>query len=272
MRWSWHCTAHQIAVRARASLVPYLVYLSPRHPVHVHVTVPVPQRSGLVSLTELRLVVSSTLFSRETPLKARSLFFPSHEFRPNKLNPSIAKILLDGAHSSDPRRRSLVHPSRSSAAPDARFVLRFSVFFLPAMTIRILVNAALLAIPIAVTLGILFGLQSHRDATGQPPLFQPQPPPIPTPAPPKPPKNGVTKTRYCEKSFGITPDTTGQKYICRCRDSLFALSPGGMASWVFGQFLVWFNMGHKNGPPVLLSILFHPMLFISISANIGPTC
>ncbi|PTB42660.1 uncharacterized protein TrAFT101_008251 [Trichoderma asperellum] len=81
------------------------------------------------------------------------------------------------------------------------------------MTIRILVNAALLAIPIAVTLGILFGLQSHRDATGQPPLFAPQPPPIPTPAPPKPPKNGVTKTRYCQKSYGITPDTTGQQYI-----------------------------------------------------------
>lgn len=93
------------------------------------------------------------------------------------------------------------------------------------MTIRILVNVALLAIPIAVTLGILFGLQSHRDATGQPPLFAPQPPPIPTPAPPKPPKNGVTKTRYCQKSYGITPDTTGQKYICRCRAILFAMSP-----------------------------------------------
>ncbi|KAL7915450.1 glycoside hydrolase family 12 protein [Trichoderma velutinum] len=80
------------------------------------------------------------------------------------------------------------------------------------MTIRILVNAALLAIPIAVTLGILFGLQSHRAATGQPPLFAPEPPPIPTPKPPAPPKNGVTKTRYCQKSFGITPDTKGQQY------------------------------------------------------------
>ncbi|KAL6897492.1 glycoside hydrolase family 12 protein [Trichoderma evansii] len=80
------------------------------------------------------------------------------------------------------------------------------------MTIRILINAALLAIPIAVTLGILFGLQSHRDATGQPPLFAPQPPPIPTPSP-KPVKNGVTKTRYCEKSYGITPETSGQQYI-----------------------------------------------------------
>lgn len=85
------------------------------------------------------------------------------------------------------------------------------------MTIRILVNAALLAIPIAVTLGILFGLQSHRAATGQPPLFAPEPPPIPSPKPPAPPKNGVTKTRYCQKSFGITPDTEGQQYTCRCR-------------------------------------------------------
>ncbi|KAL6879318.1 concanavalin A-like lectin/glucanase [Trichoderma novae-zelandiae] len=79
------------------------------------------------------------------------------------------------------------------------------------MTIRVLVNAALLAIPIAVTLGILFGLQAHRTATGQPPLFAPEPPPIPTPKP-KVPHNGITKTRYCQKSIGITPDTKGQQY------------------------------------------------------------
>jgi hypothetical protein len=84
------------------------------------------------------------------------------------------------------------------------------------MTIRVLVNAALLAIPIAVTLGILFGLQSHRSATGQPPLFAPEPPPIPTPKP-KVPHNGITKTRYCQKSIGITPETKGQQYTRTCR-------------------------------------------------------
>lgn len=83
------------------------------------------------------------------------------------------------------------------------------------MTIRVLVNAALLAIPIAVTLGILFGLQSHRSATGQPPLFAPEPPPIPTPKP-KAPANGITKTRYCQKSIGITPETKGQQYTRMC--------------------------------------------------------
>lgn len=68
------------------------------------------------------------------------------------------------------------------------------------MTIRFFVNFALLAIPIAATLGILFGIQTHRQATGQTPLFAPKP------------LHGITKTRYCQKAFGIHPKSKGQEY------------------------------------------------------------
>lgn len=67
------------------------------------------------------------------------------------------------------------------------------------MVFRWLVNFGLLALPIAATLGVLLGLQSHRRATGQPLLFV---------------DNGIKKERYCQKSFGIHPETLGQEYTC----------------------------------------------------------
>ena len=75
------------------------------------------------------------------------------------------------------------------------------------LNFRWLVNFGLLVLPIAVTLGILLGLQKHRDDTGQPPLFTP--PPSPTGAPKN---NKLTTHEYCQKSFGISPDTKGQEY------------------------------------------------------------
>lgn len=62
---------------------------------------------------------------------------------------------------------------------------------------RWLVNIGLLALPIAVTLGVLFGIQSHRTATGQPPMFV---------------DNGISKDRYCQTSYGIHPLSKGQEY------------------------------------------------------------
>ncbi|KAM5341762.1 hypothetical protein ACJ41O_014793 [Fusarium nematophilum] len=66
------------------------------------------------------------------------------------------------------------------------------------MTVRFLVNFGLLALPIAITIGILLGLESHREAVGKPPLFAPD--------------NKVVSKEYCQKSFGIHPLTKGQEY------------------------------------------------------------
>lgn len=65
---------------------------------------------------------------------------------------------------------------------------------------RWLVNFGLLALPIAATIGILLGIQSQRQASGQPPLFVPKL------------DNKVVETTYCQKSFGVHPETKGQQY------------------------------------------------------------
>ncbi|KAH7253541.1 concanavalin A-like lectin/glucanase domain-containing protein [Fusarium redolens] len=75
------------------------------------------------------------------------------------------------------------------------------------MTIRFLVNFGLLALPIAITLGVLIGLNSSREASGGPPLFKPDPKPT---APKK--KNGITTEQHCQKSYGVHPETKGQEY------------------------------------------------------------
>ncbi|KAF5003422.1 hypothetical protein FDECE_10019 [Fusarium decemcellulare] len=75
------------------------------------------------------------------------------------------------------------------------------------MTLRFFVNFGLLALPIAITLGILLGLEAHREATGGPPLFKPEPDPT------KPKKNNdVLTEQYCQKSFGVHPESDGQEY------------------------------------------------------------
>lgn len=76
------------------------------------------------------------------------------------------------------------------------------------MTIRFLVNFGLLALPIAITLGVLIGLQSQRESSGGPPLFKPDP--KPTDGPKK--KHGITTEQHCQKSYGIHPETKGQEY------------------------------------------------------------
>lgn len=65
------------------------------------------------------------------------------------------------------------------------------------MGLRSLISFVLLAIPIGATLGILLGLDAHRTATGQQPLFQ---------------DNSVSIDTYCQKAYGITPPSTGQQY------------------------------------------------------------
>ena len=77
---------------------------------------------------------------------------------------------------------------------------------------RWLVNFGLLAIPIASTLGILIGLQSHRDATGQAPLFTGDDGDDGTGDGGNVDKNGIEYIRNCDKAYGITPDSKGQEY------------------------------------------------------------
>ncbi|KAL2761035.1 glycoside hydrolase family 12 protein [Sodiomyces alcalophilus JCM 7366] len=65
------------------------------------------------------------------------------------------------------------------------------------LNFRWLVNASLLALPIAVTLGILFAIQTGREVAGKPPLFV---------------DNGITKAQYCQRSYGIHPESIGLEY------------------------------------------------------------
>lgn len=87
------------------------------------------------------------------------------------------------------------------------------------MVLRWVVNAGLLAIPIGGTVGALMGIDAHRQATGQAPLFSGGGSGSGSgSAPPggdgSTTHNGVTNTMYCQKSYGIAPETKGQSFTC----------------------------------------------------------
>lgn len=65
------------------------------------------------------------------------------------------------------------------------------------LNFRWLINVALLALPIAITLGVLFSIQTHRKSEGKPPLWT---------------DNGITEETYCQRAFGIHPESKGQEY------------------------------------------------------------
>ncbi|KEF61504.1 uncharacterized protein A1O9_03071 [Exophiala aquamarina CBS 119918] len=65
------------------------------------------------------------------------------------------------------------------------------------MGIRSLVSVGFLVLPIAVTLGVLLGLQAIRHSQGMPPPFV---------------SNKVETTTYCQRAFGISPATHGLQY------------------------------------------------------------
>lgn len=94
------------------------------------------------------------------------------------------------------------------------------------MALRLLVNTALLAIPIGGSVGTLLGIDAHRSATGQPPLFTSDGNSNTgsgsgsgsdstgggSGGTGSTTNNGVTNTQYCESSYGISPPTDGQLY------------------------------------------------------------
>jgi|SRR5688572_3869612 hypothetical protein len=63
-----------------------------------------------------------------------------------------------------------------------------------------LLNFVLIAFPIGTTVGILMGLQTHRIATGQSPLFV---------------DNGIKWKNYCQKTLGISPPSKYDHYTCK---------------------------------------------------------
>lgn len=77
-----------------------------------------------------------------------------------------------------------------------------------------LVNFALLVIPIGVTLGILFGIDAQRSASGDAPIYTPQPSSVGggNPDGGGGTDNKLSTVMYCQKSYGITPDTKGQEF------------------------------------------------------------
>ncbi|GIK05129.1 hypothetical protein Aspvir_009231 [Aspergillus viridinutans] len=83
------------------------------------------------------------------------------------------------------------------------------------MVLRWVVNAGLLAIPIGGTVGALMGIDAHRHATGQAPLFSGGgggSSGSGSGGSGSTTHNGVNNTLYCQESYGITPDTKGQGF------------------------------------------------------------
>lgn len=85
---------------------------------------------------------------------------------------------------------------------------------------RWLVNAGLLILPVGTTIGVLIGVDSHRQATGQEPIFN-------NPGTGTPGTGGggggngnknddsVTSQLYCQKQVGVSPPSSGVKYMCK---------------------------------------------------------
>lgn len=74
-----------------------------------------------------------------------------------------------------------------------------------------LLNFVLVAIPIGSTVGVLLGIQGHRAATGQEPLFKPKEPTGPGGGPPKN-DDGIKIEYYCDETIGISPPSQGDHY------------------------------------------------------------
>lgn len=87
------------------------------------------------------------------------------------------------------------------------------------------VNFVLLAIPIGVTLGVLFGVDASRAANGQSPIYSP----VATSGGDGGGLSGnkLTTKTYCQTSYGITPETTGQEYTLNPNQWGWDASEGG---------------------------------------------
>jgi hypothetical protein len=94
------------------------------------------------------------------------------------------------------------------------------------MALKLIINAGLFAIPIGGSLGALFGIDAHRSATGQQPLFSGGSDSngnLGTGGSTgggfagggSTTDNGVNNTVCCELSYGITPPSKGEQFTCK---------------------------------------------------------
>ena len=73
------------------------------------------------------------------------------------------------------------------------------------MGFRSLVSFGFLILPIAVTLGVLLGLQAFREARGMPPPFV---------------SHDIEMETYCQRAYGISPPTHGLQYTCEYHQNI----------------------------------------------------
>lgn len=104
--------------------------------------------------------------------------------------------------------------------------------------IGLIVNAVLVAIPVGGSVGALMGIDAHRAATGQKPLFTGGTNNDGTDSGSSGSdstgsggghdtvtNNGVQNTQYCELSWGITPPSKSEQYT---REYHRTTSPGAV--------------------------------------------
>lgn len=86
-----------------------------------------------------------------------------------------------------------------------------------AMVFRWIVNAGLLVVPIGATIGVLLGIESHRQATGQAPLFAGDGDSDGSTGGGNVigGSNGITISQYCQASYGVSPPSKGLEYTCK---------------------------------------------------------
>lgn len=88
--------------------------------------------------------------------------------------------------------------------------------------IGLIVNAVLVALPVGGSVGALMGIDAHRAATGQKPLFTGSNEGTDSGSSSDSTgggsghdtvtNNGVQNTQYCELSWGITPPSKTEQY------------------------------------------------------------
>lgn len=94
--------------------------------------------------------------------------------------------------------------------------------------IGLIVNTVLVAIPVGGSVGALMGIDAHRAATGQKPLFTGGSTNDGTDSGgggsdstggggghDTVTNNGIQNTQYCELSWGITPPSKTEQYTCK---------------------------------------------------------
>jgi hypothetical protein len=89
--------------------------------------------------------------------------------------------------------------------------------------VGLLVNAVLVAIPVGGSVGALMGIDAHRAATGQKPLFTGGTNDDGTStgggSDAIPHNNGITTVQHCDLSYGIIPPSKTEQFTRESNDT-----------------------------------------------------